>query len=193
MKKKTFTTLEIVLMALLAVMNGVLTNYTAFLNKTLTALGGPVATSTIVGIYMIYGVLAMYIIRKPGAAAITYLIGATVQSLMGISYGMPAAFAAAICYAIAVEGVFAVLRYKRFSYFSVCLASLLAVPLWFMIAAYMFGYLQWGVPTLLLTLLVRCISGILLCGVLTKWIGDAMAKTGLLRPYAINKEGAQTL
>lgn len=192
MKKKMFTTLEIVLMALLAVMNGVLTNYTAFLNKSLTALGGPIATSTIVGIYMIYGVLAMYIIRKPGAAAITYMIGAVVQTLIGNSYGMPAAFTAAICYAVAVEGVFGVMRYKRWGYLSVCVASLLAVPLWFFFAAKMFGYMEWGIHVLLLTLLVRCASGVLLCGVLTKWIGDAMAKTGLLRPFAINRKGEQS-
>jgi energy-coupling factor transport system permease protein len=185
--KRTFTTFDIILMALLAVCNGIMTTYTAFLNKALTAVGGPIATSTIVGIYMIYGVLAMYIIRKPGAALITYLIGATVQSLIGISYGMAAAYVAAICYAIAVEATFALFRYKRWGYSTVIIASTLAVPLWFVFAAYMFGYLKWGIPVLLLTLVVRCASGAVLCGALTKWLGDRLAKTGLLRYYTLGQ------
>ncbi len=184
MARKTFTTFDIILMALLAVGNGVLTTYLAFLNKILTAAGGPIATSTIVGIYMVYGVLAMYIIRKPGTALITYLIGATVQMMMGIAYGMASAYVAALCYAVAVEVVFALFRYRNWSYKSVMLASLAAVPLWFVFAAYMFGYLKWGTPVLLAALFVRCISGIVLCGALTKWLGDRLAKTGLLRYYA---------
>lgn len=184
MTRKSFTTLEIILMALLAVGNGVLTTYLALVNKMLTAAGGPILTSTIVGIYMVYGVLAMYIIRKPGAALATYLIGATVQTLMGIGYGMASAYVAALSYAVAVEAVFALFRYKNWSYTSVMLASLAAVPLWFVFAAYMFGYVKWGVPVLLAALVVRCISGVVLCGALTKWLGDRLVRTGMLRHFA---------
>lgn len=187
MERKSFTTFDIVLMALLAVANGLLTTYTSFINKMLTAAGGPIATSTIVGIYMIYGILAIYIIRKPGTALITYLIGATVQSLMGTAYGMASAYVAALCYAIAVEAVFAFFRYKKWDYTSVTLASLAAVPLWFICAAYMFGYLTWGFPILIATLVVRCISGIVLCGLVTKWLGDRLARAGLLKPYTIGR------
>lgn len=180
---RKFTTFDIVLMALLAVANAVLTIYLAYLNKMLTALGGPVATATTVGIYMIYGLLAMYIIRKPGAAFITYMIGATVQTLLGISYGAAAAYIAALCYAVAVEAVFALFRYKKWGYLSIMTASLCAVPLWFVFAAYMFGYIKWDISVLLLAFLIRCISGVILCGVLTKWIGDRLAATGLLRSF----------
>ncbi|TCZ80077.1 hypothetical protein E0485_04260 [Paenibacillus albiflavus] len=185
--KKFFTTLDIVLMALLAVGNGILTNYLAFVNKSLTTLGGPIATSTIVGLYMIYGVLAMYIIRKPGAAAITYLIGAIIQSLLGISYGMASAFIAAGCYAVMVELIYLLFRYKNWGYLSISLASLFAVPLWFVFAANMYGYYKWDIEILIIAFIVRCISGVILCGWLSKWIGDAMAKTGMLKRFAIGK------
>lgn len=185
--KKTFTTLDIVLMALLAVANGILTNYMAFLNKFLTSIGGPIATSANVGLYMVYGVLAMYIIRKPGAAAVTYLIGAIVQSMLGNGYGMASAFIAAGCYAVMVELVYFLFRYKNWGYKSIILASLSAVPLWFAFAAYMYGYYKWDVSVLIITLIIRCISGALLCGVLSKLIGDAMAKTGILKHFAIGK------
>ena len=184
-----FTTADIVLMALLAVANGVLTSVLSLINKALTAVGGPIATSTIVGIYMIYGVLAMYIIRKPGAALATFLIGATVQTIVGTAYGAASAYVAALCYAAAVEGVFSLFRYKRWDYVSVVLASLAAVPLWFVFAAYMFGYLQWGLPVLAVTLAVRCLSGIVLCGLAVKGLGDALARAGLLKAYAIGWNG----
>lgn len=174
-------------MALLAVANGVMTNYMAFLNKFLTTIGGPIATSTIVGLYMIYGVLAIYIIRKPGSAMITFLIGATVQTLLGISYGMASAFIAAICYGLMVELVFFLFRYKNWGYISIMLASLCAVPLWFVFAAYMYGYYKWDTSVIIITLIVRCLSGVVLCGMLSKWIGDAMARTGLLKKFEIGK------
>lgn len=77
----SFTTLDIVLMAMLATANAVLTFYLSYINKMLNSLGGPVATSTIVGVYMVYGLLAYYIIRKPGTAAITYGIGGASSAL----------------------------------------------------------------------------------------------------------------
>ncbi|HZG55359.1 ECF transporter S component [Paenibacillus sp.] len=191
MKLKSFTTLDIVLMALLAVANGVMTTYTSFVNKLLTAAGGPIATSTIVGVYMIYGVLAIYIIRKPGAAFATFLIGATVQSMIGTSYGMASAYVAALCYAFAVEAVFALYRYKRWDVRAVMLASVAAVPLWFVFAAYMFGYWKWGLPVLAGALVVRCLSGLLLCGLVTTWLGDALARAGLLKSFAISRRHAE--
>ncbi|MGV2794641.1 hypothetical protein GNF78_15610, partial [Clostridium perfringens] len=75
-----FTTLDIVLMAMLAAANAVLTVYISPVNQALNGIGGPIATSTITGLYMVYGLLACYIIRKPGTAVITFGIGAVVQA-----------------------------------------------------------------------------------------------------------------
>lgn len=174
-------------MALLAVANAVVTVSLAYVNKSLTAIGGPIATSTIVGIYMIYGILAVYIIRKPGTAFITYMIGACVQSIMGIGYGIPSAFAAAICYWIAVELVFALFRYRNWGYTVLAIASVAATVVWFPVAAYMFGYLKWDTSVLVITLLVRVASGIVLCGWLSKWLGDRLAAANLLKHFAIGQ------
>lgn len=48
-----FTTLDIVLMAMLAAANAVMTVYLSPVNQALNGLGGPIATSTITGLYMI--------------------------------------------------------------------------------------------------------------------------------------------
>jgi len=196
MKLKKLTTHDIVLMALLAVGNGVLTFFTAYINQLLTAVGGPIATSTITGIYMVYGVLAMYIIRKPGAAFGTYMIGATVQSLFGISYGAASAYVAALCYAVIIEAVFAIIRYKYWGYITVSLASLLAVPLWFIGAAYMYGYWAWegsvqifgiDIHVLLAAFMIRCMSGIILCGIVTKLIGVGLERAGWLKWFSAGR------
>lgn len=189
MKFQKFTTLEIVLMAVLAVANAVITMYLSLANKALTALGGPIATSTIVGLYMIYGLLAVYIIRKPGTALLTYLMGGIIQGLLGNAYGIAASIVAALSYAAALELVFALTRYKRWDRFTMAIAGCAMVPLWFVFAAYMFGYIEWGAKLLIVTFVVRCVSGTLLCGLLCKWLGDMMARTGLLRSFAVSKDG----
>lgn len=184
---KAFSTLDIILMAMLAAANGVMTVYISPLNMALNGLGGPIATSTITGLYMIYGMLACYIIRKPGTAVITYGIGAGVQAFMGSAYGLPSIFVAAACYMIVAEAVFAFFRYRKWSLPVMLLAGGALVPIWFFFAARMFGYMKWGTDILLIALAVRILSGIVLCGLLSKLIGDALARSGLLRRYAVKR------
>lgn len=66
------------------------------------------------------------------------------------------------------------------------------VPVWFFFAAQMFGYTKWGTGVLLIALVVRTLSGVVLCGLLTKLIGDGLARSGLLRRFAAG-QGAKSL
>jgi energy-coupling factor transport system substrate-specific component len=59
------------------------------------------------------------------------------------------------------------------------------VPLWFFFAAQMYGYTKWGIDVLLISLVVRVLSGMILCGLLVKLLGDALASSGLLRRFAV--------
>lgn len=187
----SFSTIEIVLMAMLATANAVLTIYISPVNQMLKGIGGPIATSTITGLYMIYGLLAYYIIRKPGTAVITYGIGAVIQALMGSAYGIASCFVAAACYMIVAEVGFGIVRYKKWS--TVVLLSIggAMVPLWFVFAAYMFKYTAWNIDVLLIALGIRILSGIILCGWLTKLIGDSLLKTGLVRRFAVSRDIAK--
>lgn len=184
-----FTTMDIVLMAMLAAANAVMTVYLSPVNQALNSVGGPIATSTITGLYMVYGLLAYYIIRKPGTAVITYSIGAVVQSFMGTAYGIVSCFAAAACYMVIAELIFFIFKYRNWSWSVLLLAGGAMVPIWFFVAAQMFGYMKWGMNILLIALVVRTISGVILCGFLTKLLGDALARSGLLRRFAISAKG----
>lgn len=181
---QVFTTMDIVLMALLATANAVMTVYLSGVNQLLSSLGGPILTSSITGLYMIYGLLAYYIIRKPGTAVITYALGALVQSFLGTSYGILSALAAAACYMIVAEVIFALLRYRNWSAGVMMLVGGAMVPIWFLVAIQMFGYAKWGLTVLTIAMAVRILSGVLLCGVLTVVIAGAIRKTGLLRRFA---------
>ncbi|WP_068782961.1 ECF transporter S component [Paenibacillus phocaensis] len=174
-------------MAMLAAANAVLTVFLSPLNQALNGLGGPILTSTITGLYMIYGLLAYYIIRKPGTALITYGIGAVVQAFMGSAYGILSCFVAAACYLVIVEVAFALVRYQKWSWLMLTVTGGAMVPLWFFFAAEMFGYTKWGTDVLLLALVVRVLSGMILCGLLVKLLGDALAGSGLLRRFAAGR------
>lgn len=183
-----FTTLDIVLMAMLATANGVMTFYLSVVNKMLNNLGGPIATSTITGLYIIYGLLAYYIIRKPGTAVITYGIGALVQSFIGSAYGLASIVVAALCYMVVLEVLFWITRYKRWNTAFIMTAGAALVPLWFVFAAQMFGYTAWGWPVLLIAFVTRVVSGAILCGWLTKVLGEGLIRTGLLRKYRSSEQ-----
>lgn len=187
----SFSTMEIVLMAMLATANAVMTTYISPINQALNTLGGPIATSSITGIYMIYGLLAYYIIRKPGTAVITYGIGGVVQAFMGTAYGIASCFVAAACYMVIAELVFAIVRYRKWNLTVLMITGGAMVPIWFFFAANMFHYTKWGTSILLIALGVRILSGILLCGLLTQVLGAALSRTQLLRRFAISRgEGA---
>ncbi len=186
---QAFTTMDIVLMALLATANAVLTMYMSGVNQLLSSLGGPILTSTVTGVYMIYGLLAYYIIRKPGTAVITYALGALVQSFVGTSYGIISALAAAVCYMVVAEIIFAVLRYRNWSTGVMMLVGGAMVPIWFIVAIQLFGYSKFGFSVLAIAMVVRILSGVLLCGLLTVIIAGALGKTGLLRRFAAFSRG----
>ncbi|QAS53541.1 ECF transporter S component [Halobacillus litoralis] len=186
-KMKRLTTVDIVLIAILAIVNGVAMTYIAMLNQLLTAIGGPILTSITLGLYSISGVLAAYIIRKPGVAFFTLTLAGVVQIISGNPNGLVSLIAATTD-GLGVEIGFALFRYKRWDWLSTAVAGLLAVPLWFIVASFWFGYYKWGITILLIAFVIRCVSGIILSGWLSKIVGDILAGTNILKGFNIHKQ-----
>ncbi|MEH7333119.1 ECF transporter S component [Neobacillus drentensis] len=186
-KSKRLTTVDIVLMAILAIVNGVAMTYLAMLNQMLTAIGGPILTSITLGLFTISGVLAAYIIRKPGAAFFTLTLAGVVQILSGNPNGL-ISITAAITDGLGAELGYLLFRYKRWDWLSTALSGLFAVPVWFVIASFWFGYYKWGWVVLIIAFGVRCVSGIVLSGWLSKAIGDLLEKTDILKGFKIAKD-----
>jgi energy-coupling factor transport system permease protein len=77
-----YTTLDLVVMAVIGVVFAILNNFMGVFYQTLTATVGPVFAS----VFAVFGIapcLAMFIIRKPGAAIITFVLNSVVQALAG--------------------------------------------------------------------------------------------------------------
>ncbi|WP_342429628.1 ECF transporter S component [Neobacillus sp. FSL H8-0543] len=184
-QKKGLSTLDIVLMAILAIVHGIAMTYVALLNQVLTAMGGPILTSVIIGLFTIHGVLAMYIIRKPGAALVTCLISGVVQILAGNPNGL-ISMVAASSYGVGIEVAFAFFKYRRYDFITLSIAGFTSMPIWFVIAGFWFGYINWGVMVMITAFLVRCLSGVILSGWISKILGDTLSKTGILNGFNIS-------
>lgn len=184
-QQKGFTTLEIVMMAIIAIVHGIAMNYVALLNQVLTAAGGPILTSVIIGLFTFHGILNMYIIRKPGAALITCLIGGVAQILTGNPNGL-ISIVATTSYGLGIELAFALFKYKRFDFKVMSIAGFTSMPIWFIVASFWFGYINWGVGVMVIAFFVRCLSGVVLAGWTSKVIGDSLLNTGVLNGFAIS-------
>ncbi|GFZ82120.1 putative HMP/thiamine permease protein YkoE [Compostibacillus humi] len=186
-KMKGLTTVDIVLMAILAIVNGVALTYLAMLNQMLTAIGGPILTSVTLGLYAVSGVLAGYIIRKPGAAFFTLTLAGVIQVLSGNPNGL-ISITAATTDGLGAEIGYALFRYKRWDWLSTAVAGLLTIPAWFVISAFWFGYYTWGWTILIIAFCVRLVSGVILAGWLSKVLGDVLTKIGILNGFQIAKD-----
>jgi len=86
-----FTLMEIVIMAVIGVINGVLGTRTPMLGRLFMTFSGSygfLAFAAICGFFYISGPLAAYIIRKPGAATIAETMNGVAQVLSGNPNGV---------------------------------------------------------------------------------------------------------
>ncbi|MDQ0352094.1 energy-coupling factor transport system substrate-specific component [Alkalibacillus filiformis] len=154
----------------------------------LTPFGlGPLGYEFIFGIWFIVSIIAAYIIRKPGAAFTSELIAGTVQVLIGSPAGPMLIITAAI-QGLGAEFAFAVTKWRDYRLRVLVAAGVFAAVFsfaWHFYSSGFFAYAMWLVAVMFI---VRMISGALLAGLLGKWISDQLAKTGVLRGYALGKE-----
>jgi energy-coupling factor transport system substrate-specific component len=88
-RQQGYTTLDLVVMAVIGVVFAILNNVAGVFFQTITATMSPIVAQ----IFAIFGIapcLAMFIVRKPGAAIITFVLNSVVQALAGNPAGMGA-------------------------------------------------------------------------------------------------------
>lgn len=178
---------EIVVMAALAVVFGVV--YLAFLplGSLLVGLMGPIGYDFIFGIWFIVSIIAAYIIQKAGAAFLSETIAAMVEVLLGNAVG-PMLIVSGMIQGIGAEAVFAATRWKNYSTW-----VLVAAGMGSAVTSFIWGYFRSGFAALdthyvMAMLIVRLISGALIAGLLGKTISEGLAKTGVLSNFALGKQ-----
>jgi len=189
-----FTLMEIVIMAIIGVINGVLGTPNAMLGRLFMTFSGSygfLAFAAICGGFYISGPLCGYIIRKPGAATLAETMNGVAQVLSGNPNGIMV-LAAGFLQGFMSDLGFAFFGYKRWTLAAIALSGGLAPLLQQIPEVYFFGVGDMGLGYNLLALVIRMLSGALYAVILVKPIAHGLAKAGVLRGTAIAEEEAST-
>ena len=189
MKTKAWELKDIIMMAILGVVFSAV--YLAvfdggvLLSTLLAPAGlGNFSFEIIYGVWFMAATLAAYIIRKPGVALLTEVLASAIELLMGNSGGLTVVLTGVIQGAGA-ELVFALFRYKKWDLFSMSLAGMMSAVFIFVYELFYLNYIALAPTLLIAQLAVRFISAIVFSGVICKLAGDGLAKTGVVKSYAI--------
>jgi energy-coupling factor transport system substrate-specific component len=185
--RRGWTTRDAILVAVLAVVFGFLYMQWVPIWVAAAAFGAQVGQEALFGFWLIAGILASYIVRRPGAALVGEFLAAMAEVLFGAAAGTPL-LVTGIMQGLGAELVFGVRRWKDYSLMTMVIAGavgmLVALPWnWFRL-----GYFQLDPGYLVVLLVVRVLSGAIISGLLSKVIGDALARTGVLSNFAIGRE-----
>jgi energy-coupling factor transport system substrate-specific component len=143
----------------------------------------PPASAIFVGVWLFPAVLGALIVRRPGAAVYTELVAAVLSALVGSQWGFATVWYGLV-EGLGAEVVFALLLYRRFGLPTAVLAGAgagVAVGLMDSLIYY---------PTLLGTggrlayVALAVVSGVIIAGVGSWVLNQALARTGTLAPMA---------
>ena len=192
MRGRGWATRDLVLVAVLAVVFGFLYIQWVPLWLAVGALGAQVGQEALFGFWLAGGVLASYIIRRPGAALVGEFLAALAEVLFGSAAGT-ALLITGVMEGLGAEMVFGARRWRDYSLPTVLIAGAINAAVALPWNWYRLGYYALTPHFLLVLFVVRLLSGALLGGLLPKLLGDALARTGVLASYAIGKTHARVV
>lgn len=151
----------------------------------LTPFGmGSLAYEPFYGIWFMASAFVAYVIRKPGAGVVAEVLAAIIETMMGNFFG-PIIILSGIVQGIGFEVILALTGYKKFSRKIMITGAILCSVFTMIYNLFVSGYNQIAVPVLLLMMVVRLISAIIFCGLLTPALANGLVKAGLLKGYAV--------
>lgn len=174
-------TREVVIVAIIAAVIGVIYTLMDFAYMPLSAVLGPVFMELTFGIYLLSAALPAFIVRKPGAAAFGALVTAAVNILLGSAYGIQIVLAGAL-QALGIEIAYAIWKYKPGL---PCLAvgGILAGIFVFVRDYIVFGYATLPIGIIVGMLAVRFVSAVVIGILLVKLIRAGLKKAGVMKNF----------
>jgi len=185
--RRGWNTRDAVLVAVLAVVFGFLYMQWVAVWVAAASVGAQIGQEALFGFWLIAGLLASYIIRRPGAALVGEFLAALAEVLFGAAAGTPL-LVTGIMQGLGAELVFAARRYRDYSLLTMVLAGAIGMLVALPWNWYRLGYFQLNPGLMVVLLVVRLLSGAIISGGGAKVIGDALATTGVLSNFAIGRE-----
>jgi energy-coupling factor transport system substrate-specific component len=138
------------------------------------------------GMWLVPAVLAMLVVRRPGAAVFAEVVAAVVSALLGSAWGLDVILSGA-AQGAGAELVFAALLYRSFGLPVAMLAGAgAAIGEWLHDMPIYYPETAFGVQ--LTYGLFMLISGVLIAGAGSWLLVRALAPTGVLSPFAAGRE-----
>jgi len=187
---RSWRTLDIVTVAVLAVVSGVVfwAWNLAWTGTSVVFAGFPPAQSLMYGLWLVPGVLGMLVVRRPGAAVATAFLAAAVSWLLGAWWGLSVLWYG-VLQGLAPELVFAAGRYRRFGR-GVSLAAGAAAGVVPGVLDLVFWYPQWSTGWKLAWLAGTVASAAVIAGLGSHALAARLAGTGVLDAFPLGRERA---
>jgi energy-coupling factor transport system substrate-specific component len=171
-------------MAVIGVVFAILNNVAGVFFQTITATTGPVLAQ----VFAIFGIapcLAMFIIRKPGAAIITFVLNSAVQALAGNPAGL-GAIGWGVLEGGGTELVFLATRYRNYSppiMFLSAGVGAIGANLWTYTLFGLWGTIVSGPGIFIITNIVGFFTFGIESGLVAYGIGVVLQRSGLLNSF----------
>jgi energy-coupling factor transport system permease protein len=175
-----YTTRDIVIIAVIAAITGVINtgvgNVWYLLNTSLGPLGG----ALLQGAFMWAYILAMWLVRKPGTALLVGLIEASVEILLGNAAGV-GTLGWGLLQGLGIEAVMAICNYSKYGLIAAICAGAAASQFGTVWTAVLYGWDPATASNVWLAVPINLVSGAVLSGVLGYYLARAISRTGLIR------------
>lgn len=154
--------------------------------STLSTVVFPPSIGLYGGAWLLGGVIGGLVIRKPGAALLTEVVAASVEALLGNSWGLSTVVSGTI-QGFGVELVLAVFLWKRFGPLVAALAAAVAAT-FESFYEWQVYYPDWALPYQLAYLGFFAISGVVISGFGGWALVRGLAATGALDAFEAGRE-----
>lgn len=146
---------------------------------------GDLAQNVLIGGWMVVAPLAIFILRRPGVGIVAEILAAFIEfAFLGSPVG-PTLLLVGFIQGAGAEVAFTATRYRRYGWPTFVVSGVTAAVANFVYGAYRFGWI--GQDLLELRIVLQLASGILLCGVLAKVLGEALLRTGVLDDLPVGR------
>jgi energy-coupling factor transport system substrate-specific component len=185
-RQQAWTQREIVIIAAIGVVFGML--YLAWVQLWLLVQGltGPLALEVLFGFWFIASIVAAYIVRKPGVAFTAEVVAAIAEVLTGNPSGVILLLTGVIQGAGA-EVPFLLTRWRNYRLPVLLASGASAAVFSFIYNWFRFSYWELNVGLLITMFILRVLSGMILGGWLGKVVAEGLYKTGVLQGLPIDR------